>query len=110
MLSERNHHAVGMGGITEIATSAADAQIGRVIEAIERMGLRDNTLIVYCVGDNGPSAEGSLTGTLNNMKTQLGLKDDVKSMPSTSMRSAARFMRTTTWSDGVGPDRRRSSG
>jgi len=57
-----------------------DAQIGKVVDAIERMGLRDNTLIIYCVGDNGPSAEGSLTGTLNNMKTQLGLKDDVKSM------------------------------
>jgi arylsulfatase A-like enzyme len=58
----------------------ADAQIGKVVEAIERMGQRDNTLIIYCVGDNGPSAEGSLTGTLNNMKTQLGLKDDVASM------------------------------
>jgi arylsulfatase len=57
-----------------------DAQIGKVVDAIERMGLRDNTLIIYCVGDNGPSAEGSLTGTLNNMKTQLGLKDDVTSM------------------------------
>jgi arylsulfatase A-like enzyme len=57
-----------------------DAQIGKVVDAIERMGLRDNTLIIYCVGDNGPSGEGSLTGTLNNMKTQLGLKDDVQSM------------------------------
>jgi arylsulfatase A-like enzyme len=58
----------------------ADAQVGKIVDAIERMGLRDNTLIIYCVGDNGPSAEGSLTGTLNNMKTQLGLKDDVASM------------------------------
>jgi arylsulfatase A-like enzyme len=57
-----------------------DAQIGKVVDAIERMGLRNNTLIIYCVGDNGPSGEGSLTGTLNNMKTQLGLKDDVTSM------------------------------
>jgi arylsulfatase A-like enzyme len=58
----------------------ADAQVGKIVAALERMGLRDNTLIIYCVGDNGPSAEGSLTGTLNNMKTQLGLKDDVVSM------------------------------
>jgi arylsulfatase A-like enzyme len=58
----------------------ADAQVGKIVAAIERMGLRDNTFIIYCVGDNGPSAEGSLTGTLNNMKTQLGLKDDVVSM------------------------------
>jgi hypothetical protein len=26
---------------------------------------RDDTLIIYVVGDNGPSGEGSLTGTLN---------------------------------------------
>jgi arylsulfatase A-like enzyme len=58
----------------------ADAQIGRVVDAIDRMGLRDNTLIIYIVGDNGPSAEGSLTGTLNNMKTQLGLLDDVSTI------------------------------
>lgn len=29
------------------------------------MKVRDNTLIIYVVGDNGPSAEGSLSGTLN---------------------------------------------
>ena len=57
-----------------------DAQIGKVVDGIERMGLRDNTLIIYVVGDNGPSGEGSLTGTLNNMKSQLGLLDDVPTM------------------------------
>ena len=41
-----------------------DVQIGKVVDAIERMGLRDDTLIIFIVGDNGPSAEGSLTGTL----------------------------------------------
>jgi arylsulfatase A-like enzyme len=58
----------------------ADAQIGKVVDAIERMGLREDTLIVYCVGDNGPSAEGTLTGTTNVMKTMLGLPDDVSEM------------------------------
>ena len=57
-----------------------DVQIGRLVDSIEKMGLRDDTMIIYIVGDNGPSAEGSLNGTLNNMKTQLGLKDDVQSM------------------------------
>ena len=37
----------------------------------------DNTLIIYVAGDNGPSAEGSLTGTTNNMMTQNGLPDNV---------------------------------
>ena len=58
----------------------ADAHIGRVVQAVEDLGLRDDTLILYVVGDNGPSAEGSLTGTLNNMKSQLGLLDDVSAM------------------------------
>ena len=53
-----------------------DAQIGKVVDAIGQMGLRDDTLIIYIVGDNGPSAEGTLTGTLNVMRTMLGLKDD----------------------------------
>src|SRR5262252_9125511 len=58
----------------------ADAQIGRVVEAIEAMSLRDDTLIIYIVGDNGPSAEGTLTGTLNVMRTMLGLEDTPSTM------------------------------
>jgi arylsulfatase A-like enzyme len=50
------------------------------VEAIEQMGLRDDTLIIYMVGDNGPSAEGTLTGTLNVMRTMLGLEDDASKM------------------------------
>jgi arylsulfatase A-like enzyme len=57
-----------------------DAQVARLVDALETMKIRDNTLIIYIVGDNGPSAEGSLTGTLNNMKTQQGFPDDVAHM------------------------------
>jgi arylsulfatase A-like enzyme len=57
-----------------------DAQVGRLVDALETMNLRDDTLIIYVVGDNGPSAEGSLTGTLNNMKTQQGFPDNIKTM------------------------------
>jgi arylsulfatase len=57
-----------------------DAQAGRLIDALGTMGVRDNTLIIYVAGDNGPSAEGSLTGTLNNMKTQHGYPDDAATM------------------------------
>lgn len=45
--------------------SHADDQVGRIINAIRRSGRLDNTLILYIVGDNGPSAEGTLQGTLN---------------------------------------------
>jgi arylsulfatase len=40
-----------------------DHEIGRVIEAVEKMGKLDNTLIIYISGDNGASAEGSPNGT-----------------------------------------------
>lgn len=57
-----------------------DAQIGRVVDTLETMNLRENTLIIYIVGDNGPSPEGSLTGTLNGMKSMQGFPDDVSTM------------------------------
>ena len=57
-----------------------DAQVARMIDALDTMNIRDDTLIIYIVGDNGPSAEGSPTGTLNNMKTQQGFPDDLAHM------------------------------
>jgi len=44
-----------------------DHEIGRVIQAVEDMGKLDNTLIIYISGDNGSSAEGTLTGTPNEV-------------------------------------------
>jgi arylsulfatase len=44
-----------------------DHEIGRVIQAVEDLGKLDNTLIIYISGDNGASAEGSLTGTPSEM-------------------------------------------
>ncbi len=42
----------------------ADAQIGRVIEALRETGRYENTLIIYIQGDNGASAEGRMHGRL----------------------------------------------
>jgi len=44
-----------------------DHEIGRVIQAVEDLGKLDNTLIIYISGDNGSSAEGSPTGTPNEV-------------------------------------------
>ena len=44
-----------------------DHEIGRVIQAVEDMGKLDNTLIIYIVGDNGNSAEGTVIGTPNEV-------------------------------------------
>ena len=55
-----------------------DHHLGRLLDAIAALPDADNTLIFYIAGDNGPSAEGSLTGTLNNMMTQSGIPDTVQ--------------------------------
>ncbi len=44
-----------------------DAEIGRVVKAVEDMGKLDNTLVIYISGDNGASPEGSTEGTPNEV-------------------------------------------
>lgn len=44
-----------------------DAQFGRIVDELERMGIADNTLIIYIQGDNGASGEAGNPGTLNEM-------------------------------------------
>jgi arylsulfatase len=46
-----------------------DHEIGRVIDTLDELGVKDNTLIIYIMGDNGASAEGSLQGTANEVGT-----------------------------------------
>ncbi|MBK0400893.1 arylsulfatase [Limibaculum sp. M0105] len=45
----------------------SDHEIGRVIQAVEDIGEKDNTLIIYINGDNGTSAEGGPLGTPNEV-------------------------------------------
>ncbi len=52
--------------------SYADYNIGRIIDAIEESGELDNTIIIYIMGDNGASAEGTSTGTTNEVATATG--------------------------------------
>lgn len=55
-----------------------DYHVGRLLDAISQLPDADNTMIIFIAGDNGPSAEGSATGTLNNMMTQNGIADTVE--------------------------------
>ena len=54
-------------------TAYTDHEIGRVIQAVEDMGMLDNTLIIFVSGDNGSSAEGSVLGTPNDMAAIQGV-------------------------------------
>jgi arylsulfatase len=51
-----------------------DAEIGRVIQAVEDTGDLENTLIIYISGDNGSSAEGTLNGTPNEVAMFNGIE------------------------------------
>ena len=44
-----------------------DDQVMRLIEALEELGVYEDTLFIYIAGDNGASAEGGLDGTFNEM-------------------------------------------
>jgi len=51
----------------------ADYNIGRVVAAIEEIGLLDDTLVIYIYGDNGSSMEGTTTGCFNEMTVLNGV-------------------------------------
>jgi len=51
-----------------------DHHVGRLIDTMTSLGIMDNTLIYYIVGDNGASAEGSLYGCFNEMSYFNGLQ------------------------------------
>ena len=55
--------------------SHTDHHVGRLIDAIEELGVMDNTLIYVIIGDNGASAEGTLQGTFNEMIIFNGMAD-----------------------------------
>jgi arylsulfatase A-like enzyme len=44
-----------------------DHHIGRLVDALEDLGVLDDTLVYFIIGDNGASAEGGINGTFNEM-------------------------------------------
>jgi arylsulfatase len=50
-----------------------DHHVGRLVDAIEDLGVLDDTLIYYIVGDNGASAEGTMNGAFNEMANFNGM-------------------------------------
>jgi arylsulfatase len=44
-----------------------DHHVGRLVDALEDLGLLDDTLVFYIVGDNGASAEATVRGSFNEL-------------------------------------------
>ena len=54
-----------------------DVQAGRLIDELDRLGIRDNTIVIYIFGDNGASAEGQ-NGTISELLAQNGIPNTVE--------------------------------
>jgi len=50
-----------------------DHHVGRLIDAIEDLGVLDDTIVYYIIGDNGASAEGTANGAFNEMANFNGM-------------------------------------
>lgn len=54
-----------------------DVQAGKLIDELDRQGIRDNTIVVYIFGDNGASAEGQ-NGTISELLAQNGIPNTIE--------------------------------
>jgi len=57
-----------------------DYEVGRLIAAIEKLGVMDNTMIIFIAGDNGASAEGQMNGMFQEMTYFSGVAETVPDM------------------------------
>jgi arylsulfatase A-like enzyme len=57
-------------------TEHADYEIGRLLDAVEVMGEKDNTLVIYIWGDNGSSAEGQ-NGSISELLAQNNIPNTI---------------------------------
>jgi len=54
-----------------------DAQVGKLVDGLEELGVRDNTVIFYIWGDNGSSAEGE-RGSISELLAQNNIPNTVE--------------------------------
>ncbi|MGE4660081.1 MAG: sulfatase-like hydrolase/transferase, partial [Arenicellales bacterium] len=55
-----------------------DYEVGRLLDAIEELGVLDDTLVIYIAGDNGTSSEGNHTGNWNWMNMSNGRQETIE--------------------------------
>lgn len=54
----------------------ADTQVGRMLDAIDLIGEKENTIVIYIWGDNGSSAEGQ-NGSISELLAQNGIPNTI---------------------------------
>jgi arylsulfatase A-like enzyme len=50
-----------------------DHHVGRLVDAIDDLGVLEDTVVYYVIGDNGASAEGTVNGAFNEMANFNGM-------------------------------------
>ncbi|WP_343706379.1 arylsulfatase [Flavobacterium sp.] len=55
----------------------ADHEVGRVLDALEANGQKDNTIVFFIWGDNGSSAEGQ-NGSISELLAQNGISNTIQ--------------------------------
>jgi arylsulfatase len=58
-------------------TEHVDAQVGKVIDGLDDLGIRENTIVFYIWGDNGSSAEGQ-NGSISELLAQNQIPNTVQ--------------------------------
>jgi arylsulfatase len=58
-------------------TEHTDTQVGRLVDGLQNLGLKDNTLILYIWGDNGSSSEGQ-NGSISELLAQNNIPNTVE--------------------------------
>jgi arylsulfatase len=95
----------------------ADHEIGRLLQAFDEVGQRENTLVFYIAGDNGTSGEGGPNGSFNEMAYFNSVPETLEFMlakmdewggpntfPHMSMGWAAAFSTPFAWTKQVASD------
>ena len=54
-----------------------DAQVGKLVDGLDQLGVRDNTIILYIWGDNGSSAEGQ-KGSISELLAQNNVPNTIE--------------------------------
>jgi arylsulfatase len=54
-----------------------DAQVGKLVDGLDQLGVRDNTIILYIWGDNGSSAEGQ-KGSVSELLAQNNISNTIE--------------------------------
>jgi arylsulfatase A-like enzyme len=57
-------------------TAQTDYEVGRVLDALDETGITKDTLVLWEVGDNGASIEGTLNGAYNEFTALAGIPED----------------------------------